>query len=712
MAKAPAATRNTTSAVSWGQGSTSSTVASGLASAINTAASAVVTATANGDTVELVSNATGSGTDYAVSASVIDTQTANYPSLFPSPSYQADAVSMAGGRNAASSYGTIYSYSVPAGGYAPNGNLLSYDDPIVMGSWDFQYDTLNRVAAASSTAPKDAPSGHPTNSYPNYCWSYDAFGNRTEQMSASVVFASGQGGGNTCSTTGNLGENVWAQYNGANNQMSATSQNGSQSSYYDASGNVTYDGSNFYAYDGEGRLCAVYDALASSMTGYAYDAEGRLCAVQLPSINGGTRYQYLYDATGTRVGKATFTGSFPAINTTCAAPGAAAGFVLTAQYLLDQGGDQVTELNTTSGTMAWAHSNVWAGAHLDATYDTKGLHFHLSDPLGTRRVQSNTYGQVEENILSLPFGDGLSEVIPTGAPATADDATEHHFTGKERDTESGNDYFGARYYGSSMGRMMSPDPGWLLAVDPTNPQSWNQYAYVLNNPLRFTDPSGMECVWDDGSYDAADDPDTGSADKCSGQGGTWVDPDLFENALLTNGQNANIQYGSWSGQANSTIASSWLTSSSTTTTTDDGSLLAAVQNTLGAVQQNGFDLTGIQNYTAMDVFNWAATGTHTPNGCASGVVGCLYHHGHWCGAGGSGAPVDATDSACLVHDFLYAMYGYTAGSNYDGYNPGLQEINQGLCDTAGNGAISAYFGSGVEAISIATINWTGNPSCK
>ena len=482
----------------------------------------VVTATANGDTVELVSNATGSGTDYAVSASVIDTQTANYPSLFPSPSYQADAVSMAGGRNAASSYGTIYSYSVPAGGYAPNGNLLSYDDPIVMGSWDFQYDTLNRVAAASSTAPKDAPSGHPTNSYPNYCWSYDAFGNRTEQMSASVVFASGQGGGNTCSTTGNLGENVWAQYNGANNQMSATSQNGSQSSYYDASGNVTYDGSNFYAYDGEGRLCAVYDALASSMTGYAYDAEGRLCAVQLPSINGGTRYQYLYDATGTRVGKATFTGSFPAINTTCAAPGAAAGFVLTAQYLLDQGGDQVTELNTTSGTMAWAHSNVWAGAHLDATYDTKGLHFHLSDPLGTRRVQSNTYGQVEENILSLPFGDGLSEVIPTGAPATADDATEHHFTGKERDTESGNDYFEARYYSSAMGRFMSPD--WSAKEEPVpyaklgDPQTLNLYSYVENGPLNRVDADGHadQVVPNSAMTPLAECYDQGSSSGCPG----------------------------------------------------------------------------------------------------------------------------------------------------------------------------------------------------
>ena len=77
------------------------------------------------------------------------------------------------------------------------------------------------------------------------------------------------------------------------------------------------------------------------------------------------------------------------------------------------------------------------------------------------------------------------------------------FTGKERDSESGLDYFGARYYGSTMGRWMSPDPG-NIGADPTNPQSWNMYAYVLNNPLRFVDPNGLYCAWEDGTSD--DDP--------------------------------------------------------------------------------------------------------------------------------------------------------------------------------------------------------------
>jgi RHS repeat-associated protein len=62
-------------------------------------------------------------------------------------------------------------------------------------------------------------------------------------------------------------------------------------------------------------------------------------------------------------------------------------------------------------------------------------------------------------------------------------------SGKERDTESGNDYFDARYFGSSMGRFLSPDPlGGHLEL----PQSLNKYAYVMNNPLIMTDPTGMD----------------------------------------------------------------------------------------------------------------------------------------------------------------------------------------------------------------------------
>jgi RHS repeat-associated protein len=62
-------------------------------------------------------------------------------------------------------------------------------------------------------------------------------------------------------------------------------------------------------------------------------------------------------------------------------------------------------------------------------------------------------------------------------------------TQKERDSESGLDYFGARYYVSTQGRFTSPDD-FLNDTDPYDPQSWNLYAYVRNNPLRYIDLKG------------------------------------------------------------------------------------------------------------------------------------------------------------------------------------------------------------------------------
>ena len=81
---------------------------------------------------------------------------------------------------------------------------------------------------------------------------------------------------------------------------------------------------------------------------------------------------------------------------------------------------------------------------------------------------------------------------------------EYRFTGKERDTESGLDYFGARHYASSMGRFMSPDPSGLVYADITNPQSFNLYSYALNNPLKYTDPTGMYCYYGYTNADSAD----------------------------------------------------------------------------------------------------------------------------------------------------------------------------------------------------------------
>ena len=67
------------------------------------------------------------------------------------------------------------------------------------------------------------------------------------------------------------------------------------------------------------------------------------------------------------------------------------------------------------------------------------------------------------------------------------------FAGKERDAETGLDYFGARYMSSAQGRFTSPDAPFADRF-PANPHSWNLYSYTRNNPLKFVDPTGRGAV--------------------------------------------------------------------------------------------------------------------------------------------------------------------------------------------------------------------------
>jgi RHS repeat-associated protein len=233
---------------------------------------------------------------------------------------------------------------------------------------------------------------------------------------------------------------------------------------------VTNDGINQYLYDGEGRICAVMSE---------------------PIPNNPTMMQYIYDAEGARVAKGMIA--------TWSCDTATNGFTPTASYVLGLSNEQLTE---TDGQGQWKHTNVYAAGTIIATYDapsgTPALHFQLEDWLGSRRVQTNITGTVEEWYVSLPYGDGLTPIPNLGClPSNncySEDPTEHHFTGKERDTESGNDYFMARYYSSAMGRFMSPD--WSAKVAPVpyakldDPQSLNLYAYVRNNPLSRVDVDG------------------------------------------------------------------------------------------------------------------------------------------------------------------------------------------------------------------------------
>ncbi len=120
----------------------------------------------------------------------------------------------------------------------------------------------------------------------------------------------------------------------------------------------------------------------------------------------------------------------------------------------------------------------------------------VTDQLGTPRIVFDKTGSLEGTKRHdyLPFGEELSG--GQGARTTslgygAADGVRQKFTSKERDNETGLDYLGARYYGSTQGRFTSPDD-FLNDTHATSPASWNLYAYVRNNPLIYIDPLGQD----------------------------------------------------------------------------------------------------------------------------------------------------------------------------------------------------------------------------
>jgi len=245
----------------------------------------------------------------------------------------------------------------------------------------------------------------------------------------------------------------WAAYNASNKVSSASTAPTGYS--YDASGQILNDGVAQYLYNADGQICAVQQLAPDALV-----------------------YGYIYDASGRRVAKGrlqTFSCDLSSPNT----------FTAINQYVYGTTGTEMTELD---GNGQWSHTNVFAENRLLATYksDGYGPHYVLSDWLGSKRVQLANNGYVESTWANLPYGNSQQCILCSNS-----DASDEHFTGKERDAESGLDNLEARYFGSSGGRFLSPDPGSIGAVvHMGDPQSWNGYSYARNNPLSFGDPSG------------------------------------------------------------------------------------------------------------------------------------------------------------------------------------------------------------------------------
>ena len=125
----------------------------------------------------------------------------------------------------------------------------------------------------------------------------------------------------------------------------------------------------------------------------------------------------------------------------------------------------------------------------------------MVDHLGSTRVVTDsptgtTPGTARVCHDYLPFGEEIPNGIGgrTGCYETGD-GPGLKFTGKLRGEswEAGLDYFGARYFSGAQGRFTTPDEPFA-DQDPSDPQSWNLFSYVRNNPMGSTDPTGHDCI--------------------------------------------------------------------------------------------------------------------------------------------------------------------------------------------------------------------------
>ena len=122
-----------------------------------------------------------------------------------------------------------------------------------------------------------------------------------------------------------------------------------------------------------------------------------------------------------------------------------------------------------------------------------------SDTLGSTRVVTGQDQSVKSRHDYLPFGEELTAGVggrTTSQGYSQPDGVRNRFTGKERDDETGLDYFINRYYSSTQGRFTSADPVPMTSQRPADPQRLNLYAYVRNNPLIYTDPNGLDLYFD------------------------------------------------------------------------------------------------------------------------------------------------------------------------------------------------------------------------
>jgi RHS repeat-associated protein len=117
-----------------------------------------------------------------------------------------------------------------------------------------------------------------------------------------------------------------------------------------------------------------------------------------------------------------------------------------------------------------------------AAAQTKTVTYYYTDQVGSVLATTDSQGNILSSSDYRPFGESVMD-SPSDGPA---------YTGHVRDGESNFTYMQARFYDPQVGRFLSPDP---LRPSSGNLFDANRFAYVNNNPIRYSDPSG-KCIWD------------------------------------------------------------------------------------------------------------------------------------------------------------------------------------------------------------------------
>jgi len=543
-----------TKTVTYRHGSTGSSIASALISAINTDSNSPATASGTGATITLTSKASGAITNYPLSASAATTDENDFPPP-PAASFTAtpSGPALTGGSTGCNASGINLTPAYPIGRrtgmcdaagseawsfdkmgreateqrttngqtkstsytYNPDGSIATLTYPsgrIITYAPNSASQPVSAVDGANAinyvTSASYAPQGGLSSLTLGYTGSFagiqinDTYNTRLQPnelkawSTAGVAFdltygfvdGNGKNNGNvvqvtnnkdtarsqqftydqlnrilTAKTTATSGANcwsytygidVWANLNSAQPITGYSCTQSNLSLSINTNNRITNTG---VSYDASG------NTLTDGLNTYTWDAES-----QIKTAAGVT---YTYDGTGNRVQKSN------------------------GKIYWYGAGSEVLDESDASGNITDEYA-FFGGRRIAHRVVSSGvIYYYAGDLLGSSRTITTSTGIVCYDADFLPFGG--EHIITNTCPQN------YKYTGKERDTETGNDDFGARYFSSSLGRWLSPDWSAIPAPVPyaqlTNPQTLNLYAYVNNNPETFADIDGH--LWPIGVQD-------------------------------------------------------------------------------------------------------------------------------------------------------------------------------------------------------------------